>query len=367
MKWFLLLSKRLYKKATFVAILVIIPLCVFAFSIIAKQDSGFVHIVLAHQGDPLSEEIARELEGEDSIIDFTLLESKEEAIELVKSGQADEAWIFPKNLGDSVDKFLGNKEDSIVSVVTGEQSVALRLSREKLSAALYKYCAKAYYLDYIRANVPELDGISEEKLVAYYDETAVDEELFVYADPVEKAGVKTNYLTSPIRGLLGIMTLVSAMAAAMYFMEDERSGTFAFVKHRHKNRVFTGCVLTAVLNVSVIILLSLCLGNLSGNIFREIAIILLYAMLCTAFAVLLGQIFVSLRGYASMIPLLTVACIGVCPVFFDFKGIWQILLPPTYYVNALYNGKYFLYMLVYIAVCLTLTFIIERLKNIKAR
>ncbi len=367
MKWFLLLSKRLYKKATFVVILVLIPLCVFAFSIIAKQDSGFVHIALAHQGDALSEKIAQELKSEGSIIDFTLLESKEEAIELVKNGQADEAWIFPEDLGDGVNKFVDNKADSIVTVVTGEQSVALRLSREKLSAMLYQYCAKAYYLDYIRANVPELDGISEEGLMTYFNETAVDEELFVFADPVEKAGIKTNYLTSPIRGLLGIMALVSAMAATMYFMEDERTGTFAFVKHKHKNAVAHGCVLTAVINVSVIILLSLCLSRLAGNIFKEIAIILLYAMLCTAFAVLLGQIFVGLKGYASVIPLLTVACIGICPVFFDFKGGIQLLLPPTYYVNALYNGKYFLYMLIYIAVCLVLSFIIEKLKNIKAR
>ncbi len=367
MKWFFMLSKRLYKKPVFVILLVLIPICVLFFSLAAKEDSGFLNIALVSEGDGLSHKITQELIEEESVINFTLYENKDEAIRLLEGGKTDEVWIFPQNTEKLLEGFIESKAQHVVKIVTGEESVALRLSREKLSAVMYKYCARAYYIDYIRANIPELDGFSEESLIEYFNNVSVDEELFVYADPIESTGIKTNYLTSPIRGLSGVLMLVSAMAATVFFMEDEKNGVFAFVKYRRKNFVAFGCVLTAVINVSLALLLSLLISSLAGNIFKELFILFAYGLLCTSFAILLKEVLLSIRVYSAVLPAVAVLCIGVCPVFFDFRGFLQLLLPPTYYVNALYNGKYFIYMLAYIAVCLILIFIIEKLKSIKAR
>ena len=54
-----------------------------------------------------------------------------------------------------------------------------------------------------------------------------------------------------------------------------------------------------------------------------------------------------------MIPLLIVAMLLVCPVFFDLGALRmvQFLLPPTYYINGVYNTRYILYMAVYTLGC----------------
>ena len=86
LKWFQMLSLRLYKKPSFLAILVIIPLCVIGFGLAAKGDSGFVHIILAQKddGDKVSDKIIEELLNESSIIRYSVAKSPEAAEEAVK-------------------------------------------------------------------------------------------------------------------------------------------------------------------------------------------------------------------------------------------------------------------------------------------
>ena len=59
LKWFLMLNKRLYKKASFIAILILVPLCVMLFASASKQDKGFLHIILVQteSRDKVSSEI----------------------------------------------------------------------------------------------------------------------------------------------------------------------------------------------------------------------------------------------------------------------------------------------------------------------
>ncbi len=45
--WFVLLNKRLYKKATFLCILLLIPILVGVFQVAADQPSGVVTVILA--------------------------------------------------------------------------------------------------------------------------------------------------------------------------------------------------------------------------------------------------------------------------------------------------------------------------------
>ena len=369
-KWGFMLSKRLYKKPSFVVLLVLIPICMFAFSIAANQDGGFVHIVLAQKNssDSVSTEIIDELLSTKSIVQFTEADTPDTAIENVKNGLADEAWIFPDNTESEIEGFVTGRSDYVVSVVTKEQSVSLRLARDKLVGELYKYCAKAFYIDYIRTNISDLDDLSDRELITYFEEVRVDETLFVYGNPADISANddEANYLTSPIRGLLAVLMVICGMAATLYYMQDEESGTFARVKQRRKGIAALGCVLTAIVNVSVVVLLSLCLSRLAGNIFKEIFSMLLYAFCCASFCLCLRQIFASIRSYAAIIPLLAVVLIGVCPIFFEFRGMseLQMIFPPTYYVKAVYDGSYLIYMIGYSVAGFLLSFGLQEVKKV---
>ena len=53
--WFWLLTKRLYKKPAFLAILVLIPVLTFCYKAATQADSGVMTVALAQEGkDPLA-------------------------------------------------------------------------------------------------------------------------------------------------------------------------------------------------------------------------------------------------------------------------------------------------------------------------
>lgn len=368
LKWFWMLSKRLYKKPSFLALVLLIPLCVALFAGAAQKESGFVHIALAREqaDDPVAVSVINDLLAERGLIRFSQM-SRQEALEAVQTGQADEAWIFPANTEATLQDFAAGKEKYIVQTVTREETVSVKLAREKLTATLYAYCAKAYYIDYIRSEFAQLAHLEKETLDVYFEEVKVNEELFVYGDPVNTSGTQTvNYLTSPIRGLLAVVMLLCGMAAMLFYSQDEAAGTFAWVRQNKKGLTALCCVVTATVNISVILLLSLAFSGLAGDLLRELAALLLYSLCCGAFCLVLKQIFAGIRSYAAIVPLVAVVALALCPVFFDFREwyIWQHILPPTYYINASYDSKYLLYMLAYIPACLAAAFLLSRLRKL---
>ena len=70
--WFWMLSKRLYKKPTFLVLMLLIPLCVGIFAGAAQEESGFVHIALAREqaDDPIATAIMDKLSAETSLLHF---------------------------------------------------------------------------------------------------------------------------------------------------------------------------------------------------------------------------------------------------------------------------------------------------------
>jgi len=367
-KWFLLLSKRLYKKASFVMLLILIPLCVAAFSLTAKQDSGFVRVVLAQENaGTTNHPVIEKLLQERGAIVFSCAATPEEAEDAVRAGTVDEAWIFPDDIFGETQAFYDGTQDCLVQVITREDDMVLRLSREKIPASVYEYCAKVYYLEYIRTHIPQLAEKSDGALLAYFDQIEISEDFFAYRNPAEQAGVSQNttYLTSPIRGLLAILVLLGGMAATMFYMQDSSAGTFSLVKERRRGLVALGSVMTAVVHISLVALLSLCISSLAGGLWIEIAMLFLYALCCSAFCLLLKELLPGIRSYCAVLPLLTVVMLGICPVFMDFRkmSVLQHIFPPTYYINGIYNAKYLWYMAVYSVVCLGLTWLLQKIKT----
>ena len=354
-KWLLMLNKRLYKKAAFVTIMLFIPLCVFALGIAAEQQSGFVSIVLAREdnADPVSTELVNSFMSEKSLVRFTLAASPAEAVSEVKSGGADAAWIFPTDMKSEIEKYAatGSNKKPFIKVIEREENVFLRLTREKLSASLFGYSAKVRYIDFARTNIPDID-LTDAELIDYFDNVSVSEELFTIGSvgDFDTDGQGANYLVAPIRGILAILIMLCGMAATIFYMQDERSGTFALVKSKNRIYVSAACVMIAVMNIAAVTLLALFLSGIATAFLNELVSLILYALCCTAFCLLLMQIFRNLRLFAATIPLFVIAAGVFCPVFFDLRqtAIIGHLLPPTYYINAAYSNSYKLYMLLYL-------------------
>lgn len=371
LKWLWFLNKRLYKKATFAALLLLIPLLTLFFSLFARQNSGFVHIALATDGeDPVAQAVIDELMESSEFIRFTRCATTEEAARMVRRGEADGAWLFPADLQERIGAFstTSSRWAPALTVVEREETIPLRLSHEKLSCTLYKYCSRALYVDFVRGALPELDGVAEDELLTYYDDFRVDISLFEY-ESANSSGemVKTNgYLLAPVRGLLSVVVVLAGLAAALFFMRDEQKGSYSFLPYSKKPLMAFACGFIAVLNLAVVMLLSLYASGLGISPLREVGALLLFAVSGCLFGMLLQQITGSIRVMCALLPLLAVVMIAVCPVFFNLESLESLRLffPPTYYIRAVYRNEYFLYTALY---CLGMAVLYALLRLLRRR
>ncbi len=368
--WFFMLNKRLYKRLSFLLIILLIPISVVAVNLVAKQESGALTIAIAsEEADcPIFAEIKEELKWGTNLLKIVEYEKVTDAIDSVENGSSDGAWIFPENIQEAFEEFAENptESNSVVKVYEREQNVATRLSHEKITGVLYPYVSREFYLNFFEVEKPIIAPITEEKLLSYYEN--FDDHGKLFSVETSKAGEKhtvhSNYLLSPIRGLLAIISVICGIASAAFYVKDKQSGTFSLI--REEKRLFLSwlCQFITVLNVSIVMLLGLVFSGLGTTLFREFTALVLFILSTTFFCTLVGQLLVKIQWIGTSIPILAVAMIAVCPVFFDlsfFKSL-QFLFPPTYYINGVYNNNYLIYSVIYILITSLATLLIDRIK-----
>lgn len=365
--WFLMLSKRLYKKPTFLVLILLIPVLMFGYIAISGGESGVMTIgMVCQEQDPITDEIFETLQNDQKLMSFRVYQDAQEAQTLLESGKLDAVWIFPGDMEQRIKTFVQQPTTSngLITVLERESNVALALTREKLSGTLYPYLAEEIYVDFMRDLAPELSHLSDEDLLEYYHGTNLTVDLFNFADR-EGQEAETSYLLSPVRGLLGVLILLCSLATAMYFIQDERKGTFAWVSQQWRFLPELGCHLASSLHVSMVCLICLAVSGLAGKIWVELAVLLLYSLCCSAFAMAMRQVFSSLRTLGTMLPLILVVSMVVCPVFFDIGTMRQIqyTLPPTYYINSVFNSRYLLYMLAYTILAASFALVVQYVKD----
>lgn len=358
LKWCLLLNKRLYKKAVFLLILLLIPALVVGYGQLAREESGVLTIALAQEGDdPVAREIMQKLHRDSQLIRYISCPTPDSARKLVDESKADGAWIFAEDLENAIYRFVSkpNKYNAFVQIIEGQSSTPMRLAREELSGAAFSYCSRVFYLQYLRENVPQLNDTPDETLLEYYDNfVANGDSLFEYVNSEGVAGGtepgKANYLMNPVRGLLATVIVLGSLAAALFYIADGRTGTFALVPFHRRWAMEFACQMIAVLNVSLVALAALRLVGLTGGAGREVLLLVLYGLAASLFGMNVRRLCGSMGAVGTAIPLLTVVMLVACPVFYDYGSLrfLQYLLPPTYYVNGLHSDFFLGLLPVYI-------------------
>lgn len=347
--WFWLLTKRLYKKPTFLVILALIPLTVLFYSLASKEESGVLTVALVGQ-----EQICAELEESGQLLRYVRCDSAARAELLVATGKADAAWIFPEDLQERTEAFMlsPTAENAVVRVVQREENVALALAREKLSGVLLPLVSRSYYLHFLRQTYPELADLQDEELLKYYDGTDMGGTLFEY-DSAEGNLQQVHYLMSPVRGLLAVVIFLGGMATAMYRLKDAENGTFCWVPARYQLLTELGSQLVTGINLCAVSLVALLISGQSGSLPSEILCALLYSLAVALFCMVLRRLLGSIRALGTALPVMVVAMLLICPVFFDLDALrgLQLALPPVYYINGVFDCRYLLYIIPYIALC----------------
>ena len=365
--WLWMLGKRLYKKPVFLILLLLIPIVVIGYRFSIRETGTVMTIALAEEApDPLSQQIFHQLQSRSRLIRYEIFRSPDDAMEHLNAGKADVIWLFPKNLSQHIAVYAETptSDNAFITVLTRSESMTGALSRERLSSALYEEVAKVVYVNYLRENIPEAQNLTDETLLEYYENTAFSADLFTFSD-TQRAQTESNFLLSPLRGLLGVIIAICGLAAAMQYLTDRQAGTFSWIGPRWQILPELSCQLVSVVQLSLISWLCLAVGGLSQGFFRELACTVFYSLCVASFAMVLCRVLGSVKLLSILLPVLCVGMLVLCPVFFDIGQLrkLQYLLPPAYYIRAAYEPVWFGYMALYTAACGGLYALIGKVKD----
>lgn len=372
-RW-LILNKRLFKKASFVVILLLIPLLVAAMGIAsAGEDIGLFTVALAAKDreDKLTQEVISSLTDGTQIFRFIVCDSPDTASDLVENGKADAAWIFAEDLESRIDDFVNHmhRRNAFVVIIQREDNPLLRLTHEKLNAALYPHLSQSLYRNYMYNNILTLNDLTPQQLEEYYNAVGSEGDDifdFVYSNGSDKSDSEnTSFLLSPLRGLMAITMTLGGFAIAMFYTQDELRGTFDRLPIGKRFALSVAYHSTAVINMAVAVLIALFLTGMATSVWRELASMTMYCIITVGFCMALRLICRDNRLLGAVIPLITVVMIVLCPIFFNISAVPIVpyLLPPYYYLNSIYNLKFFGYMALYAIAVYTFDYVIYRIRS----
>ena len=365
--WCRLLNKRFLKKPAFLALLALIPVLAAALTVLTGEGGAVLTVALC-PADEVSESVAEVLMEERGVIRYILCTGEEEARALVAEGEADAAWIFSDRTDALIRRYASNgSARTIVTAVEREDNVFLRLAREKLFAALYPSVSRAVWEAFLERE-SGVEDLSEESLSAYEHWIEIDESpiRFSYMDGTE-ADVGDDYLRSPTRGLLAILLILGALAAAMVYVRDKRAGTLAWVGGGAAFPLSAAYLLLPMLDMAVMTCLALYLAGLGGSFGYEALLLVLLAFSGGGFAMLIARLCVSEARIGVAALVLTVCMLALCPVFLNVRALrgLSMLLPPYYYLHAVHNREFALYLALYAVIVWLLDFGLFQLRKRK--
>jgi ABC-2 type transport system permease protein len=345
--WYLLQSKRLLKKPSFLVLLGLLPLLVLGLRLTEAEEHGMLRIAVCAENpqDVLSTELVNELLARRSLLSFVAARDVEEAYALVRAKQADAAWIFPDNMQAKVNEFAAyrSSRQPLVLIVEREDNVALQLSREVLYGTVWRSVAYALYRSFILENFTGTD-VNEGEIAQFFHEITRDSAWLQrdYLDYEPDADTNARYLTAPLRGILSLFVVLCGLASCLYYKQDQKNGLYL---------PFSPCYhLPAVLMGGLGVLVALALTGFFTRWYWELLLMGLLVLAVIAFTDLLRLLLGKAEYLAAAIPLVVLMMLVLCPVFFTIRtaGIFPWLLPPFYYLNASYNHAFAYYLGYYV-------------------
>lgn len=357
--WYLMFLKRLLCKISFIVLLCLIPVITLLGNTSMSEDSGVLTIALsAEDDDELSMKIINKLTEKDSILLFK--KYSDNAVTAVEKHEADAAWIFKSDLSERIDKYTSKKSLApFVDIYEREDSTPLKISHEVLYEALYESISYSLYGNYVKKEL--VPNISEDELQKFYDSERLNDIIKITQLNSPESKKVSNYLTAPLRGFLALLIVLCALAAAMYFLEDNSCGKYD--KLPCKKRIipaFALCLASVTLS-SAAVFAALSISGIASNFARELLTLVLFDFSAVGFALFFCTVFRSPAKLGACIPGIIIVMLVLSPIFFNFQILKPIrlLLPTFYYIYSVKDTAYIFYMIIYIISVYTAVFTIN--------
>lgn len=372
--FYCLLSKRFFKKLSFVLLLCAVPLVVLGFQGVASQESGVLRILL-YMEDPEDEaagEIVEQMLREESVVYYARADKLEEAKEQLLSGEADVVVVFRSGFAENMKRSLSrlnepddDEAEKPIVIYRREENVLQQLAGLRLFAALYPGLSYSVYVDFLLQDLGLEGRLSVEEIAEIYESSDNGGRLlrmdYQAADAAPKE-TDANYMTAPLRGLLSLLVILSGFAADMFFMQDERRGMLDASSLRERRGRVYGYQLAAMVPTAVVVLLALYLMGDMGSVGREVLLMALYLADCMVFCNLGRMLCGKAERLGACLPLLMMGLLLFSPIFLTLRRlrVLQLFLPPFYYLSEVQTGGWTVAMLLYAGIGFVLNAILAR-------
>lgn len=363
--------KSLVRKKSFWLCIALIPLFVLFVSVTSKDDSGVLKIgVLYDDSDEAGKEIAESLINDDHLIRFFRADDEKSSIHDIVRGRLDALWIFDGDTEGRIREFFaGKSKEPFVRVFEREGSITLFMSHEFLYGAMYPKIAYIIYEDFVKRNLVPKTEITEEQIKEAYEKHADTGSIVVF-DTVEgeKAEQKTDYLTLPLRGLLSLTVLLSALAGALYYRHDLEIGKYNCLSAKKRLFPAYATVFPAAFICGVAVYLTLIASSQVESAAWEALATALYIWAVTSVGVLFGLIIPSVRALGAVVPMYMLTCMLISPIFYNLPMLTPIMrfLPNYHYLASSYNKELLVSLAIFASVITVLTFAADKIQARRA-
>ena len=365
---YILLLKRLLKKKSYIFMLLIVPLMVMMLNAMSSADAGLMTIGVYIPGtDESSDFLRQDLKENPGSLQFVFYDTEDEVVSAVESQQVVEGWIVPENLDAVVANMASdNNSKEKIQIIIREQGLTHLLGKEVISSRVFPRIARdmavRYVSQFVYNDKPSKDEINH--ILQTYDNYGINGNLFEMGYVDEDATYtkeEVSYLMMPLRGILALWLLLCAIAASMYYLEDEKSGLFIWWKVKAPIiRDFLYYVVIIAIP-SVMVLVGLAYGGVFTDIKRELLALILYDLAIIFLANILRLLIQSIKGLGIITPILIMASAIFAPVFIDFKEgrAIQKFCPTFHYLYCIHDEYYVQSLLLYSIILLIIWYLIN--------
>ncbi len=272
--------------------------------------------------------LAHRLQRYDGLYTFRLCASEQEVYNAVAASRAECGYIFSEDLYREL--LDGNLKD-LITTVASPSTTMLPVINETVYSLVFEDLSLLSLEQYLAG-----DSAVSTKYGVLYDDAMIEELYHRYmlgdstfrfeydGSPKDYRLTASAVLLSPIRGLLSVLMLLSALTGAISYYRLAENPVFDTWKVR------IGCIVIPVLCTVPVMLLCIYFAGLGVGIGREILFLLLYAAACVIETLLL-TLFIKKRViFTSLLPLLILACLVFTPVFIDLSVFLPALKPLSY-------------------------------------
>ena len=369
---YLLLLKRLFKKKSYILMLLMVPLMVIALKGMGSGDAGLMTIGVYIPGEDYASGALKEnIETEPGSFRYFFYDNPDKLIADVKSQKLSEGWICPDNLDEAVEKIVASGQtDEKIEIIIREQGLSHLLGREVLNSRVYKSLARQMAVSYISEKLYKGNPTEEqqEKILKTFDSYEINGNLFELGyldDSQNQNSDDTNYIMMPLRGMLALWLLILSIAASMYYIEDQQNGIFIWWKSHlsiARDFLYYGVIM---LIPTIMVLVGLKIGGVSTSLSREILAIIIYDFTLICLASILREIIRSVKGLGLITPILIIASALLSPVFIDIKAgrTFQKLCPTFHYLYSIHDDYYLKTLMLFGMVLMIIWNLIHKIRS----